>query len=323
MGGDSAPQVVIEGIKRARSELGAAIIAVGTEEALGDFSSMSDIECLVATEIITMDEEPAAAVRRKRDSSLVKCAELVRDKRACAMFSAGNTGAAMASALLKMGRISRVSRPAIATPIPVPGSTPTVLLDAGANSECCAAWLNQFAIMGSIYASEKFAIQSPRVGLLSIGEEKAKGNELVKETHDLLAKDARINFVGNVEGRDVMSEDVDVVVTDGFTGNVVLKTLEGGMRTFAKAIFESLSAGDRGEEILGLTLPRLLPLLEILNPETYGGAVLLGVDGLCLIGHGSSSPDAIFNAISTAKSLAEVDLVGRIHDSLAQESTAE
>jgi glycerol-3-phosphate acyltransferase PlsX len=166
-------------------------------------------------------------VRRKKDSSMVRCAEAVRDGTASAMLSAGNTGAAMAAALLRMGRIRGVARPAIATPIPVPGSTPTVLLDAGANAEVQPEWLVQFAQMGSVYAHHRFGLERPRIGLLSIGEEPGKGDTLRKETYQLLSAAPNIAFIGNVEGRDVMTDSVDVVVTDGFTGNVVLKTWRG------------------------------------------------------------------------------------------------
>ncbi|MDA8261468.1 MAG: phosphate acyltransferase PlsX, partial [Actinomycetota bacterium] len=223
MGGDNAPGVVIEGARRARDELGAELLMVGLPEVVEPLAA-EGFEVLAATEVVEMHDDPASSVRRKRDSSLVRCAELVRDGKAVGMISAGNTGAAMASALLKFGRLPRVARPAIATTIPVPGSTPTVVLDSGANSDVIASWLVQFAEMGSVYSSDVFGVESPRVGILSIGEEKGKGNELVKEAYPLLEACDRINFIGNVEGRDVMSDRVDVVVCDGYTGNIVLKT---------------------------------------------------------------------------------------------------
>ena len=179
-----------------------------------------------------MGEDPAGGVRRKKDATLVRAAEAVRDGKASAMVSAGNTGAAMASALLRMGRIKGVSRPAIATVLPVPGSTrATVLLDAGANAECQPEWLVQFAQMGSVFARHRFGLPQPNVGLLSIGEENSKGNTLVKETNTLLARrHPGVTFIGNVEGRDILTDDVDIVVTDGFSGNVVLKALEGALQ---------------------------------------------------------------------------------------------
>ncbi len=311
MGGDNAPDVVIEGARRAKAELGAPLILVGTEEVVGPLA-IEGFEVEFASEVIEMHDDPASSVRTKRDSSLVRCAELVKEGRASSMISAGNTGATMASALLKMGRLPKVARPAIATVIPVPGSTPTVVIDSGANSEVQPQWLVQFGEMGSAYASELFGIASPRVGILSIGEEKGKGNDLVKEAWSLLDASPNINFIGNVEGRDVMSANVDVVVCDGFVGNIVLKTLEGAMRTLAKAIFEALAAGENGSDVVDLALPKLLPLLDELNPDTYGGAMLLGVKGICVISHGSSSSTAIYNAIATSMRLAEDGLAEKI-----------
>ena len=239
MGGDRAPGEILTGARQAVA-LGIPVVLVGRGADLGDVSDFALIE---ASEVIGMDDDAANGVRRKKDSSLVRAAEAVRDGKACAMVSAGNTGATMASALLRMKRLPGVGRPAIATPIPCPGApTPTVLLDAGANAECTAEWLVQFAQMGTVYARHRYGIEAPKVGLLSIGEEPTKGTPLVKETHGLLAEGAWAEacggtFVGNVEGRDIMSPDVDVVVTDGFTGNVVLKTLEGSMKALVGAIF--------------------------------------------------------------------------------------
>jgi glycerol-3-phosphate acyltransferase PlsX len=231
------------------------------------------------------------------------------------MVSAGNTGAVMASALLRMGRISGVARPAIATMIPVPGSTPTVLLDSGANAECTPAWLLQFAQMGAAYAVQRLGKPEPLVGLLSIGEEPSKGNELVREAHALLAAPGALRtgrFVGNVEGRDVLTDAADVVVTDGFTGNVVLKTLEGSVRVVVDALLGVMTATEETRAAAKVLLPALLPLQAELDPDTYGGAMLLGVDGLCVISHGSSSARAIVNAVGLAAEMVAADLVGRI-----------
>lgn len=312
-GGDNAPEVVIEGARRARDELGVPILMVGRSEAL---ATVSDFEQFEVTEVIAMDEDPASSVRSKRDSSLVRCAELVRDKRASATISAGNTGAAMASALLKMGRLHGVARPAIATTIPVPGSTPTVLLDSGANSDCLPSWLVQFGQMGAVYSREAFDITDPKVGIMSIGEEKSKGNSLVKEAHQLLEKAPGINFIGNVEGRDVMSSSVDVVVTDGFTGNVVLKTLEGAVKAMGKAVVDALKRGDDGDNIFELSIPKLLGLWSELDPDSYGGAMLLGVNGVSVISHGSSSSNAIFHAIRTTSVLVEHGLIDKLAGAL-------
>ena len=318
MGGDRAPDEVVAGARQAARELGIPVLLIGDPASLGEPEAGVSIQ--PASEVIEMDEDPGRAVRVKRDSSLVRCAEAVRDGRACAMVSAGNTGAAMASALLRIGRLHGVSRPAIATPIPVPGSSPTVLIDAGANVDCTAPMLVQFAQMGWALASERFGITDPRVGLLSIGEEAAKGNALVKEAHSLLQEGAagpEVRFIGNVEGRDVMTDGVDVVVTDGFTGNVVLKTLEGGVKTVVEGIASALTSSDEVKEAAKVVMEALVPLANELDPDTYGGAVLLGVDGVCVISHGSSGRRAILNAVKVAHHAASDKLVARIEAVIA------
>jgi glycerol-3-phosphate acyltransferase PlsX len=243
------------------------------------------------------------------------------------MVSAGNTGATMASAMFRMGRIRGVARPAIATPIPVPGTTPTVLLDAGANAECSAPWLVQFAQMGVAFARQRFGISDPRVGLLSIGEEPGKGSPLVKETFALLdggAAGPDVTFIGNIEGRDVMSDGVDVVVTDGFTGNVVLKTLEGSMKFAFKTVLSALPGGEgEGASASSALLERLMPLVTELDPDTYGGAMLLGVEGVCIISHGSSSARAIVNAVGVAHHAVAEDLVGKLRAAVAGSTAAQ
>lgn len=320
MGGDKAPAEIVDGAHRAVAELGVPVALVGRPEVLEPIAG--DLEVIPASEVIPMSADPGASVRRMKDSSLVRAAEAVRDGKASAMISAGNTGATMASALLRMGRIKGVSRPAIATPIPVPGHTPTVLLDAGANAECQADWLLQFAQMGAVFARDRYGITEPKVGLLSIGEEASKGTPLVKETHALLSESTALRaagatFVGNVEGRDVMTPDVDVVVTDGFTGNVVLKTLEGGMRTLVSAIFEAFGTSPETQAASEVLVPALLPLYATLDPDNTGGAMLLGVDGLCLISHGSSSATAIVNAVRVAKELLDADVVEGLRAAVA------
>jgi glycerol-3-phosphate acyltransferase PlsX len=258
-------------------------------------------------------------VRSKKDSTLVVSADLVRDGIASAMISAGNTGATMASALLRMGRIKGVKRPAIATPIPVPGSTPTVMLDAGANAEVEPEWMTQFAVMGSVYANARYGIERPRVGLLSIGEEPGKGDTLRKKSFELLSAMDNINFIGNVEGRDIMTPDVDVVVTDGFTGNVALKTLEGTMRMIVKELFASIGEPQYKEHADAL-MPALLDLYSKFDPDSTGGAILLGVDGVCIISHGSSSARAMLNGIKVAKDMVECDMVGLIANALKSDA---
>jgi len=233
------------------------------------------------------------------------------------MISAGNTGATMASALLRMGRIKGVSRPAIATPLPVPGHPPNVLLDAGANAEVQPEWLVQFAQMGAIYSRLRFGVENPKVGLLSIGEEPGKGDTLRKEAYELLAVAPGINFVGNVEGRDAVLKTADVIVTDGFTGNVVLKTLEGGLRMLINEILLAFGSEEHYKPHADALLPALLPLYEQMSPDTYGGAILLGVDGVCVISHGSSSAKAMLNGIKVAKEMVDVDIVGQLTAAIA------
>jgi phosphate acyltransferase len=311
MGGDRAPGEIVAGALLA-AESGLDVVLVGDPAKLGDTGGL---RVLPASQSVDMHEDPARSVRTKKDSSLVRAAEAVRYGRASAMVSAGNTGATMASALLRMGRIRGVGRPAIATPIPVPGSTPTVLLDAGANSECTSAWLLQFAQMGAAFSRQRFGIAEPRVALLSIGEEPGKGTSLVKETHALLESGAAgpsVHFVGNVEGRDVMSDAADVIVTDGFTGNVVLKTLEGSMKFAFQAVLKALSYTEETKAASGVLLPVLLPLAEELDPDTYGGAMLLGVEGVCIISHGSSSAKAIQNAVQVAHDAVTEGLVHQV-----------
>ena len=315
MGGDRAPGDILAGAHAAAAQ-GIPVVLVGPEGLEG----LGDLPLIVASEVIAMDDDAAQGVRRKKDSTLVRAAEAVRDGKAIAMVSAGNTGATMASALLRMGRVRNVNRPAIATPIPVPGHLPNILLDAGANAEVQAEWLVQFAIMGSIYARTRFGIESPKVGLLSIGEEPGKGDSLRKEAFELLSNASGIQFVGNVEGRDLMNKTADVIVTDGFTGNVALKTLEGGMKTLFAALLSAFSSEPEYKEPFEALLPALLPLHAQMSPDTYGGAVLLGVDGICIISHGSSGETAILNAMKLAHELAEVGLVAEITAAFATEA---
>ena len=312
LGGDKAPGEIIAGAREAVAA-GINVILVGPR----DLAGCEGFEFIDANEVIEMHEDAASSVRNKKDSTLVRAAEAVRDGKASAMISAGNTGATMASALLRMGRIAGVKRPAIATPIPAPGTTPTVLLDAGANAEVEPEWLVQFGLMGSVYADVRFGVKNPRVGLLSIGEEPGKGDTLRKQAYELFSNAKNINFIGNVEGRDIMTDKVDVVVTDGFTGNVALKTLEGTMRGVVKALFAAISAPEYKEHAEGI-MPALLSLYSTFDPDTYGGAILLGVDGVCIISHGSSGSRAMLNGIKVAAEMVEVDMVGKIRQAVQQ-----
>jgi glycerol-3-phosphate acyltransferase PlsX len=313
MGGDKAPGEIVEGARRAAVEHGVRIVLVGPPEQVGDTQGLELVAC---SEVIGMDEDPAGGVRRKKDSSLVRAAELVRDGKASAMVSAGNTGATMASALLRMGRLPGVVRPCIATPLPRLGRTPAVLVDAGANAECTAAMLVQFALMGAAYVSARFGTPSPSVGLLSIGEEPTKGTPLVKETHALLVHEAStgagFEFVGNLEGRDLLPSPADVIVTDGFTGNVTLKALEGSLRFLFDTMLGVFGTDDATREAAQVLLPHLLPLAAQFEPENTGGAMLLGTEGVCVISHGSSNATAMMNAVLVAHECATRGLVDHV-----------
>jgi glycerol-3-phosphate acyltransferase PlsX len=324
MGGDLAPDAIVAGARRVAEDTDIKVTLVGRPGAMGE---TGDLPCVPASEVIGMEDDPGQGVRKKKDSSLVRAAEAVRDGQAMAMVSAGNTGATMASALLRMGRLPNVIRPAIAIPIPNPErGWPTVLLDSGANAECTAAMLVQFAQMGAAFARKRYGVGRPRVALLSIGEEKSKGTPLEKETHAVLAGmagptggaddtagagDQGFDFVGNVEGRDFFATGADVIVTDGFTGNVALKTMEGTLRFLIGALTDIFARPDVAEAA-AVILPDLLPLAAEFEPDNTGGAMLLGVDGVCVISHGSSSAVAIVNAITVAHDLAVAGLVDAV-----------
>jgi len=316
MGGDNAPGEIIAGARRAQEDHGIPVVLVGRPE---DLTDIGDLDVIEASEIIAMDAEPGASVRRMKDSSLVRAAEAVRDGRASAMVSAGNTGATMASALLRMGRISGVSRPAIATLLPTPGSTPTVLLDSGANAECSAEWLVQFGQMGAVFARDRLGIERPRVALLSIGEEPGKGSPLVKEAYVALseAKFMGAEFIGNVEGRDLLTDAVDVIVTDGFTGNVALKTAEGALKALFTALLTAMAGRPEALAAAEVLTPELDDLYREFHPDTYGGAMLLGVRGVCIISHGSTGATAMENAILTGAEMVRADIVGHLTEAVA------
>jgi glycerol-3-phosphate acyltransferase PlsX len=325
MGGDRAPGEVVAGALLS-AEAGISVLLVGQEPVVAPLLDGIDadarpgsVEFLHAGEVVAMDDDPAKSVRRKKDSSLVRCAEAVRDGRADAMVSAGNTGATMASALLRMGRIRGIARPAIVTPIPGPLPTPTLLLDVGATVDCAPEWLVQFARMGAEYARLHHGIEQARVGLLSIGEEMGKGDEMRKRTYDLLSK--LPGFIGNVEGSDLTLGRADVVVTDGFTGNVALKTLEGGMKFLRDAVFAAMLSTEEAIKASETLLPLLLPLAEDLDPDTHGGAMALGLQGVCIISHGSSSAKAIVNAVRVARDMVESNLVDKVQEAVAANST--
>jgi len=304
MGGDDAPAAVVEGAIVAAREYDVAPILVGDEaeikQALSIHNTMGlPISVVHASQRVKMDESPSSVIRKKKDSSIWVATRLVKEGEAVAVISAGNTGASMATGLLHLKSLSCVERPAIATPLPTLSGT-AIMIDVGANVDCKPNHLFQFAIMGSIYAEEIFGIAAPRVGLLSIGEEESKGNELTKEVFKRL-KQSKLNFVGNVEGRDVYAGGVDVIVCDGFTGNVALKISEGlseAMRQFLKQEILSSTLGKLGYGLLKSSFTRFKKKVDYAE---YGGAPLLGLDGVSIICHGRSSPEAIKNAMRVAK----------------------
>ncbi len=309
MGGDNAPGEIVAGAIEAAAEHDVRVLLVGLEAAITPLlpSGASGVELVRTTEVVAM-HDPPASVRTKKDSSIVISAELVRDGKADAMVSAGNTGAAMAAALLRMGRIRGVARPAIAVPVPVPGRSPQTLVDGGATVDCTAEWLRQFAIMGREYARWRMGVNEPRIGLLSNGEEAGKGDDLRKAVYPLL--ESMPGFIGNVEGRDFMHDTVDVIVTDGFTGNVALKTVEGAIRGTARLVFESVAAFPE-------VMPALLDAAQQLDPDYIGGCTLLGVDGVCVISHGSSNALAMKNAVVRARECVEGRIVERLKGAVA------
>lgn len=326
MGGDFAPEQIVLGAVRAAKKYGSEIVLVGDEIAIrAVLAGVENWEKLPLTihhagEVIGMGEHPADAVRNKKDSSVVVATQLVRDGTCDAVLSAGSTGAAVAAAQLILKRIKGIGRPTIATPIPTPDGV-TLLLDSGANVDSKPEHLVQSGLMGSIYAHCVLGKDNPKVGLLNIGEEETKGNEQVKETYKLLKENPhRLNFVGNAEGRDLVKGNFDVVICDGFVGNVVLKFAEGMAKTIFNLIKESVNEGGILAKTGALLLmPTLKKLAKRLDAEEYGGAPLLGVNGCCIISHGSSDAKSIESAIGVAESYVKGNVLGKIREALVAE----
>lgn len=325
MGGDHGPKEIVQGAIRAAREYGCEIVLVGNEQEIADILTTTKnwqalgLSVQHAAEIIGMDEHPGAAVRKKKDASVVVAMRLVREGKCDAMISAGSTGAAVAAALFGLGRIPGIERPTIATPIPNLQRA-TVLLDSGANVDSKPKHLVQSAIMGSIYAQYVLGVTEPRVGLLNIGEEETKGNEQALATFPLIKQLKTVHFIGNVEGRDIPKGTVDVVVCDGFVGNVVLKFGEGLASAIMQLVKEAIkSSGWFAKMAALLLLPALQSLRRKLDYAEYGGAPLLGVQGGVIICHGSSKEKAIKNAIRVAKEFAEQRVVEHIRENLAME----
>jgi glycerol-3-phosphate acyltransferase PlsX len=304
MGGDRGPEEIVAGALDARSDEVTPVL-VGPRDL-----DTQGLELIEAPDVIGMDEKPTDAVRGKPDSSLVVSCRAVREGKAQAVVSAGNTGAMLAACLLELRRLPGVRRPAIAVTIPS-RSGASVLLDSGANADARPEDLLQFAHMGAVFAEEILDIRNPEIRLLSIGEEAEKGNQLTIEAHELLVG-SDLNFAGNTEGRDLLRGGADVVVTDGFTGNVALKLLEGTIRNLLDSFRQELTATTRGKLGGLLIRPAARRLRNRLDPDTYGGAYLLGLRGLAVIAHGNSSRRAIANAIRLAARGVDHDVVGRL-----------
>ena len=322
MGSDRAPRPEIEGAIQAARHYDVRVALVGREEPirteLARYPSAAELSLDVvnATEVITMEDKAVQAVRAKRDSSLRVGLRLVREGRAAGFITAGNTGAAMTTAKMVLGAIPGVDRPALAAVFPTAVNTVAILLDVGANVDCKPHNLEQFAVMGEIYFRSMFGTKRPRVGLLSIGEEETKGNELTRDSFQLL-KQLPLNFVGNVEGRDLYGGQVDVIVADGFVGNVALKTSEGVANLVRATLKETLKTTITRQVGYLLSRSAFADFKKRLDHTEYGGAPLLGVKGVCFITHGSSNANAIKNAIRVAAEFAERKIIDKIEKELA------
>jgi glycerol-3-phosphate acyltransferase PlsX len=330
MGGDFAPQEIVKGAVLASRELPAQVILVGNPQKLNlelkKYKEQGKLPVVAASEVIEMDEHPAQAVKHKKDASINIAVSLVKEGKADAVVSAGSTGALMASSLFKLGRISGIERPAIATEFPLPARTASrsdaggpagkvLLLDMGANVDCKPKHLQQFALMGSLYAKHTMHIDNPRVGLLNIGEEKEKGNELTREAWPLL-KELPINFIGNVESKEILQGRADVIVCDGFVGNLILKFGESLGASVYQMLKSELSRGIMNKIGLAFLLPALLKLRRKVTYDDYGGAPLLGINGIVYKAHGRAKAAAIKNAIRETVDAVKGDVAAKLRENI-------
>ena len=317
MGGDAMPQAAVGGAKAAAAA-GIPVVLVGDETVIRAELRAQDTDLPIhhAADVIRM-EDHAADVRRRKNSSVMQAMRLVKDAQASACVSVGHSGATMASALFVLGRLKGLERPAILANIPTNRGF-TALIDAGANADCRPTHLQQFAVMGSVYARAFYGLEAPSVGLISLGEEPEKGNELTREAHRLLRDTPGVNFYGNVEGRDLLKGTTDVVVADGFTGNVMLKLAEGEAKVIFGWVREALSGGGLGTKLgAALVRPALRSIAARLDPSEYGAQPLLGVNGYAFIGHGSSDARAVENALRTAQRAVDAELVPKLMAGMA------
>lgn len=321
MGGDDAPAAIVAGAIQAQTELSDVdVILVGDPDqiqaCLDRYPHAPKLEVVPAEGTIEMHEEPLGALRRKPNASINVSMQLVKEGKADAVVSAGHSGAAMAAALLRLGRLRGIDRPAIAAVFPTNRADRSVLiLDVGANVDCKAKYLEQFAVMGAVYSQYVMGVEQPRVGLLNIGEEESKGNEVAIKAHESLLANKNINFVGNAEGRDVLSGNFDVIVCDGFVGNVLLKFAEAVGDIVVQMLKEELPRGLHGKLGTAILKPNLQRLKRRIDAAEHGGGLLLGVEGVCIISHGSSDAFSITNAIRSAKNAVDNNVIDRIQSS--------
>ncbi len=324
MGGDHGSYVVVEGSVRAARELGIAAILVGNQAEIDQHlktlnaSNHPLLQVQPATEVFTMNDVPSRAIRTKVDASMRVAYELVRAGKASAVVSPGNTGVMMAVGLMVCGAFPGIARPAIATLIPKSGQgTPTVLLDSGANVDCHAEQLIQFALMGDVYSRAAISCQRPRIGLLSNGTESSKGSDITRAAAQALSEMSDINYIGYVEGRDIIQDVVDVVVCDGFVGNIVLKAMEGTVELVMDSIKSCVDQSLRAKIGMLLAKPAFKKIFsEKLDPSAYGGAPLLGLNEVAIVCHGSAKDKAIFNALRVAHKLCEENLISHMRSAL-------
>ena len=330
MGGDFAPEEIVAGAIQASAELGVDVLLVGDEQQINSLvkkhggKNSEQIKVIHAEDVITMKEEPLVGIRRKPKASINVAMHLVKEKQADAVVSAGHSGAAMASALLRLGRIKGIERPAIGAVLPtiIPDQS-VIVLDVGANVDCKARYLEQFALMGTIYSKYVLGRPEPKVGLLNIGEESSKGNDLALSTHKLLADNQQIHFLGNAEGRDVLSGEFDIIVCDGFVGNIVLKFAEAIGEVMLQIMKEELPQGLHGKLGTAILKPNLMNIKRRIDRAEHGGALLFGVAGICIISHGSSRRGSMFSAIRLAKEAIDNEVLEKIKDNNQQQSVTE
>lgn len=320
MGGDFAPEQIVAGAVRASEEMDIEVLLVGDRTAidtcLEKHPKTPNLTLIDSEGVVEMEEEPLVALRKKPKASINVCMDLVKEGRADAVVSAGHSGAGMAAALLRLGRLPGIDRPAIGAMFPtkIAGKS-VIILDVGANVDCKPKYLDQFALMGSVYSQYVLGIEKPQVGLVNIGEEPTKGNEVALQAYQLLSENPRINFRGNAEGRDILTGDYDVVVCDGFVGNVLLKFAEAVGTAMLQVFKEELPQGIRGQIGCALVKPNLQRVKQRLDHAEHGGALLFGVNGVCIISHGSAHAPSIFNAIRLAKDAIDNQVVDRIKSS--------